>query len=1457
MGVKINPPLMGLSQNRSLSEQEPGTTREARNVRAESPTTGREQIASRSGMKDFSTNGVAVAAAPARMATDITYDVPVMDYAIISDANLEGTSEWTKGSSSRAARNVVVDAQGASYWVFGKDTLMKINADGETVWCLSVPLKEETHVVRAMSLDSAGNLYVGSTADQDYSDSSFDSIPIGAVQENNQIWRIAQISDPENDEERAEIAGEWFAGGFVEDIVVKFGYVYYLQNRPDRFEAEVVIIQNFGVGTASITVQPTQLSQRIVPYPANSLAVNSIGEIIVASEPFNQRLDDPKYPELSRVSNLSKLPGMWTWRRNLDNAQGRGWSEINAAILSGQANGSAVTDLPDLDGLGRGFSFKSSISGDGRTFTAPTYIERGLGDAPVVRFNGVDNGLVSEPNISLDYRDRGGAQRTPWPSYGSHTGGVTDTTSAQFVLFFLARVQRESSKGAIFGQTSAGSDSPTYSLHTRNPFALVANRPESNDTAVAAVSGKITLWDVIRDSAGNFQSTFPPSGPDGTGSLCRLPREGDLLGIRSAPNNSADPEEPAAMLVTLVIDNGVTNGGLDLNETRCSLRLNGMPIDRWQGSIRISLDPVTMGFAANVGGDTIGTRHGFFNGDFVRSLCIAKSDPLLSPLNSQDVIGQQRTAPRSRIMSIFSTATSGTFTLTFHFPDGTADATTASMTFDEPATSVATKLEAVIGDAFDVSVNGGPNVDDTQVNVYIGWDEGTARPADHGEYYGISMPDFTINDSTGGGSVTITASTEIDAGYAEGGAIRALPHQPNPAILSDKEREMELIEGQIMHEQGLQHLLPQAGTPFAHPYALYPPVDPNSVDPTDLFSTNAIISKYSTGDLSLLWVTAPTEAAGFAVLVSDDDETIYSMGPGTNELTKYTDDGDSLTLDFTTGFVPSGFGDRHPRCALDEYGTWYIPRFPDTHVGMESLIAIQSDNTTLFYYNSSATEVDRLPTYAVAVAPNNLDYGKTAIERNEFLFAAFDPVAIGGGPNDSDTARKIKLVTSTHSGRSPRVTERIVVAGGTVKKDDGLGGYATISGGASLLDPLSPLVMGVRHQGKLYINDQNRTYVYDPKAGASGEISLHVATDGGMVPQRAHFIFSWQGKLGWARLDDQPGFLQLSRSAKASELNITPSPLFPGRAWKGSSSLDIGDAPDIINGIAPISNTLLAIFGDKSVHVIQGEPTFGGQITEAAHMVGGAYGKCWAWDKRERLFFMSNFGELYVLPIGGTPEPISDMRIKRSLQDIDFSTHYVYSEWNWLDETVHFFLIPYSGTPTLVSHYVLDTKRGKLAFWEDTFAITRQPTCVGIFDGDSPQDRRMVLGNSDGHIRVWDPDSSDDDAQPVDTSILYDLTPSGSETAYAFSELQVTLELDQDGCIAELIPAEHAGLLLEDQKSPSMELKPGYNAPNPTRIMGNRVYLRLRNGAPGSRFAVQEVMINASPAGPRRLRSTS
>ena len=418
--------------------------------------------------------------------------------------------------------------------------------------------------------------------------------------------------------------------------------------------------------------------------------------------------------------------------------------------------------------------------------------------------------------------------------------------------------------------------------------------------------------------------------------------------------------------------------------------------------------------------------------------------------------------------------------------------------------------------------------------------------------------------------------------------------------------------------------------------------------------------------------------------------------------------------------------------------------------------------------------------------------------------------------------------------------------------------------------------------GKLYVTDGVSPVRVATAKGQT--IETLKAADGGKVPERPKLLAPWRGRLVFAHTPDNPHFWKMSEIGKPDRLNEFPEVPFVGQAVSGVNAPEAGETPDIINTIIPWTDDLLLFGGDHSITALVGDPTTGsvtargdiprtvGQFTTVTDNTGMAFGRPWARDKMDRLYFMSSRAEAFVLRPGGKPEPISDRAIESRLQQIDFSTHYVDAVWNWEDNCVHFFVLPF-GSATTQDHFIFDVQRGRmvqagplddpimLGWWIDRFGYDDiQPTAVVVRDGDDPDDRELLIGSADGHVRKWDPNANNDGTDlagttkhKIDAFVTMSLAPPGVTSQMMFSRLQVELAKNRNGALVEFFTTDAADDLGDPR--PAFEVDAGYNPPRMERVRGNYPYMRIRNSAADESFALERVMVNGSSGGMRRPHS--
>jgi hypothetical protein len=228
---------------------------------------------------------------------------------------------------------------------------------------------------------------------------------------------------------------------------------------------------------------------------------------------------------------------------------------------------------------------------------------------------------------------------------------------------------------------------------------------------------------------------------------------------------------------------------------------------------------------------------------------------------------------------------------------------------------------------------------------------------------------------------------------------------------------------------------------------------------------------------------------------------------------------------------------------------------------------------------------------------------------------------------------------------------------------------------------------------------------------------------------------------------------------------------------------------------------------------------------------------------------------------GSLPERISYGSVERSLQEIDLSAVYVRLEWNYEDEALHIFFMPYGAVTVAYEHYVWEQKSD--AWWRDSYqdaaALSHQPTAVGVIDGDDPDDRRMIIGaggnaslsSGDGYLFAWDRDKSNDDGVPIFSQIL--MGPFASSTdEVRLTSMTAVLAQDQGPATFRLFVTPTADTL--GASSSNGTLVPGRNPRKRLRGRGSHVFLELTSGGL-ERWAFEEAQVEVYQAGRKRVRA--
>ena len=454
-----------------------------------------------------------------------------------------------------------------------------------------------------------------------------------------------------------------------------------------------------------------------------------------------------------------------------------------------------------------------------------------------------------------------------------------------------------------------------------------------------------------------------------------------------------------------------------------------------------------------------------------------------------------------------------------------------------------------------------------------------------------------------------------------------------------------------------------------------------------------------------------------------------------------------------------------------------------------------------------------------------------------------------GKPANGPTLSKLRLMSQTQAvadGASLRRHDLVVVGGGDIKQvKDGV----VTTAEAAAFESGSPYIQGVQLFGEVFLTDGEKVKVLNPRTGV---VTDYAPTDGGEIPERCRILTAWRGRLIFARSADNPYEITATELGNPYGANIYPATPSVTQAWRGTAA-GVGRAPDIVNAFIPMSDDYAIIGGDHSLFLMRGDPAAGGEVDTITDQVGAAYGNAWTKGPTgECYIFTSRGGVVVVPPGGGGVQRLSASRIERTLQDLDLTRYMVRMVWDYRREGLIVCPVPIGDTGVLHKGWFFEAKTG--GWYEDEWSSWEvQPTALTTFDGDDPDDRRVVLGCEDGYLRYIDELAVNDDGHRiVSKALIGPLVPSGEGYSYKFSRPQIVLASDQGSCDYELLASDAADR--PGRAWSTGQTFPGRGPFLPARTRGSAVWVRLQNGRLDERWSLEDMTVAVAPAGRSRTR---
>jgi hypothetical protein len=374
-------------------------------------------------------------------------------------------------------------------------------------------------------------------------------------------------------------------------------------------------------------------------------------------------------------------------------------------------------------------------------------------------------------------------------------------------------------------------------------------------------------------------------------------------------------------------------------------------------------------------------------------------------------------------------------------------------------------------------------------------------------------------------------------------------------------------------------------------------------------------------------------------------------------------------------------------------------------------------------------------------------------------------------------------------------------------------------------------------------------------------------TNFGSMPTSAYLVARYRGRLV---LSGHPNYPHQWYMAKVSNpFDWAYGSTDPLTAVAGNN-VDAGEIGDIVRALIPYGDDFMIFGCADSIHILDGDPAFGGSIDELSNITG-MYGP-WAWCKDENgnLYFWGSNG-LYKMA-GGRSKPINISQGHLP---------------QWVDDWAvasadHRVVLTYdpSRHGVIVSKVTL-ADGTNLNYWFDLktegFYPESYPTACGIFcslyyDSDTSGTRELILGSNDGYLRTFLNSAKDDDSGGSDTAISsYVTLPliKLNETEDAEGKLtSLTFELaggasagdfsDTDGVTYELHVGDDAETCLENIRDGATAFASGTLSGTGrknrirTRARGRWLGIKLYNSTAAETWAVN--LINGTVVSAGRIK---
>lgn len=305
--------------------------------------------------------------------------------------------------------------------------------------------------------------------------------------------------------------------------------------------------------------------------------------------------------------------------------------------------------------------------------------------------------------------------------------------------------------------------------------------------------------------------------------------------------------------------------------------------------------------------------------------------------------------------------------------------------------------------------------------------------------------------------------------------------------------------------------------------------------------------------------------------------------------------------------------------------------------------------------------------------------------------------------------------------------------------------------------------------------------VYDPSAAAGSRLTHFLTTDitnKGSVPFGCNLICQYRERLCLAGDPYNAQLWYMARQSDPDDWNYFPTENDVGRAVAGNN-VEAGSVGEQIFAMLSHSNDYL-IFGSKTgLHVLTGDPSYGGQLDILSSDIGMLSRDSWCHGPLNELIFLTRDG-IYV-NLRGVQTPVQSLsreRIPRELLELDTKKYQVSMAYDPQERGIHVMVSAYDST--VASNHFFVKWPNPAFFRMDTrsdFDTFQQHS----YSGDTDDANGVILGCRDGYIRRFSFDTYADDGYAVTSAVMIGPFYASDNTTRDGIIMELMMDMDDDG----------------------------------------------------------------------------